>query len=163
VFVTSGWGHALTALDGTDLHRKFQVDLPREPRSVLVSDDGAKAYVAHAVGSSMSVVDLRADAHAVSSIALKGRYERPRSRRRFERGGPKLANRRSNTMIDPSESREKVERLSCRGFDLAKSVAPTGRVLARQVLVENGDTQQPSEGYGSVGGGPSEVPDVAVI
>ncbi|WP_394846955.1 hypothetical protein LZC95_05750 [Pendulispora brunnea] len=161
VIVTSGWGHALTALDGSDLHRKYQVDLPREPRSVVVSDDGAKAYVAHAVGSAMSVIDLRADAHAVASIGLKGQDERPRFRGKGARRP--ISKRRAKSLEQPIEAPEKVERLSCQGFALAKSVAPTGRVLAPQVLVENGDTREPSDGYGSVSGGPTEVPDVAVI
>ncbi|WP_394836591.1 hypothetical protein LVJ94_06750 [Pendulispora rubella] len=161
VVVTSGWGHALTALDGGDLHRKYQVELPREPRSVIVSDDGAKAYVAHAVGSAMSVVDLRADPHAVTSIGLKGHDERPRFKAKRVHDG--IRKRRAKTLEAAFEGTEKVERLACQGFALAKSVAPTGRVLAPQVLVENGDTREPSDGYGSMSGGPSEVPDVAVI
>jgi hypothetical protein len=71
LFVTSGWGHALTALDAGDLATAFTVDLPREPRSVLVDDDGRRAFVAHVVGAKMSAVSLDSSDHAVHAIDLR--------------------------------------------------------------------------------------------
>ena len=71
LFVTSGWGHALTALDAATLTAAFTVDLPREPRAVLVDDDGRRAFVAHVVGARMSAVDLEESAHPVHSIDLR--------------------------------------------------------------------------------------------
>ena len=71
LLVTSGWGHALTALEVDDLAAIFTVDLPREPRAVLVDDDGRRAFVAHLVGARMSAIDLDDSAHPVHSIDLR--------------------------------------------------------------------------------------------
>ena len=71
LFVTSGWGHALTALDTRELSAEFTVDLPREPRAVIVDDDGRRAFVAHIVGAQMSAVSLDAREHPVHSIDLR--------------------------------------------------------------------------------------------
>lgn len=58
LLVTSAWGRALTALDAETLSPRFTLDLPREPRAVAVSPDGGRAFVTHAVGDALSVVDL---------------------------------------------------------------------------------------------------------
>lgn len=54
--VTSGWGHALTKIDLATFQPRGSVDLPREPRGVVV--EGKRAFVAHLVNARMSVVDL---------------------------------------------------------------------------------------------------------
>src|ERR1019366_10476986 len=71
LLVTSGWGRALTAFDAGKLTRSFEVSLPREPRAVVVSDDGKFAYVSHAVGAQASRVTL-AD-KTVTAISLQER------------------------------------------------------------------------------------------
>src|SRR5262249_20441285 len=58
LLVVSGWGHALEGFTLEGGARAFAVDLPREPRAVVTSSDGATAFVAHALGDA-SVVDLR--------------------------------------------------------------------------------------------------------
>jgi mono/diheme cytochrome c family protein len=64
VLVVSGWGHTFEsfALDG--LKRSVSLDLPREPRAVTTSSDGATAFVAHAVAGQVTVISLHADAGA---------------------------------------------------------------------------------------------------
>jgi DNA-binding beta-propeller fold protein YncE len=58
LLVTSAWGHALTGIDtGTETVR-FSLDLPREPRGVTMSPDGRRAFVTHAVGDALTVIDL---------------------------------------------------------------------------------------------------------
>jgi DNA-binding beta-propeller fold protein YncE len=76
LLVTSAWGHALTLLDGDTLAARFSVDLPRAPRGVAVTADGRRAFVTHAVGDSVSVVDLDpATGSAPRHVfALGGRY-----------------------------------------------------------------------------------------
>ena len=56
--VASGWGHALSVLSLADLAPVRTFDLRREPRAVVLDDDGRRAFVAHAVGESLSVVAL---------------------------------------------------------------------------------------------------------
>jgi len=79
VLVTSAWGHTLTALDGATLAPRFTVDLAREPRGVVVTPDGRRAFVTHAVGDAVSVIDLApeggVEATGVRRLrALGGRY-----------------------------------------------------------------------------------------
>src|SRR5262249_18610961 len=57
ILVTSGWGHAVGAFDAASFAPKFEVNVARDPRSVVVSDDGSRAFVAHVVEARMSVVD----------------------------------------------------------------------------------------------------------
>jgi DNA-binding beta-propeller fold protein YncE len=143
LLVSSGWGAALSGYETAGLARAFRVALPREPRAVVVSDDGHKAFVAHIVGSRMSVVDLDRPEHAVHRVDLTGSESES-----FSRG----------LMSDDSP-----ERRACQGFALAKSVAPEGRILAPQVLVDPGRADERSAGYGSGGSLPPEVADVAVV
>src|SRR5580700_8349368 len=65
LLVTSAWGRKLSAFDAATLKPVFDADLPREPRAVVVDDDGQRAFVAHVVGAKMSVVDLDGDKHEV--------------------------------------------------------------------------------------------------
>jgi cytochrome c peroxidase len=71
--VTSGWGHSMDVFAHRDLGGATHVDLPREPRGVLVSNDGKTAVVSHLLGSTMSVVSL--DSGAVRSIDTHGAAE----------------------------------------------------------------------------------------
>ncbi len=77
VLVTSGWAHALVGLDAATLGKKFQVDLPREPRAVLVDDAGERAFVSHVVGGKMSVVDLTTSARDVREVDLGSKGSTP--------------------------------------------------------------------------------------
>lgn len=77
LLVTSGWDHALVALDAATMSKKFEVDLPREPRSVVVDDTGERAFVSHVVGGRVSVVDLAGAKHAVREVSLSAKGESP--------------------------------------------------------------------------------------
>ena len=66
--VTSAWTHKLSAVDLGARAVKWSIDVPREPRAVVVRPDGQGAYVTHLVGSSITRVDDLAGtprAHAV--------------------------------------------------------------------------------------------------
>jgi mono/diheme cytochrome c family protein len=142
LLVTSGWGRALTALDTTTMATGRSVELPREPRSVVVSDDGKLAYVAHVVGAQMSVVDL----DDRSSDA------RPIDLRASERPAPPSFSKRG----------EKATREGCQGFALAKSEG--GRIYAPMALVDPGEPSRATGGYGNPNAVlPPEVGAVAVV
>jgi mono/diheme cytochrome c family protein len=67
LLVASGVGATLTRLRAADLRFEREIALPREPRSVLVTDGGATAFVTHAAGGVVSVIDLGDRAsHAVA-------------------------------------------------------------------------------------------------
>jgi hypothetical protein len=69
--VTSGWGHALSILDAGSLALQRRVPLPRDPRAVVVEDDGRRAFVAHMVGGRVSIVDLTDPAIPVHAVDLR--------------------------------------------------------------------------------------------
>ncbi|MFO0758020.1 MAG: c-type cytochrome [Byssovorax sp.] len=137
LLVTSGFGHALTAFDARDLALRYEVDLPREPRAIVIGDDGKTAFVSHAVGARLSAIDLTAGAHAVKDIALMGN-------------------------LAPVRSPDRSTTSTCQGYALVRSVEPRGRLLAPEVLVTPGDPEQRAAGYGDENA-PTEQPSVAVI
>jgi DNA-binding beta-propeller fold protein YncE/mono/diheme cytochrome c family protein len=132
--VTSGWGQKLAAFDAPALAPRFETKLSREPRGVLVSDDGRTAFVSHAVGSTLSAVDL--GTRAVRALEMK---------------------------VPGNEDEGRRARQSCQGFALAKSAAVPNRIFAPQVGVDPGDPNERSSGYGDEGGTAAETPVVAVI
>ena len=77
LLVTSAWGRALTSLHAETLEQRWSVPLAREPRGVVVTPDGRRAFVTHLVGDAVSVVDLPVDgapAPARRLSVLGGRY-----------------------------------------------------------------------------------------
>ena len=55
--VTSAWTHQLSAVDLATAKLKWSIDVPREPRAVVVRADGAGAYLTHLVGAALTRVD----------------------------------------------------------------------------------------------------------
>lgn len=100
LLVTSGWGHALTAFDAASaaMEKRFSVDLPREPRGVVVDDDGERAFVSHMVGGDLSVIDLTTKEHKARKVSLGNKAE------------------------SPFVGRASVQRTGGQGFALAKTV-----------------------------------------
>lgn len=130
----SGWGKSVVVLDAHTFTRKAVHAVAREPRSIVISNDGKRAFVSHAVGPSLDVIALDGST-SVKSLAMKGEEEL------FQFG---------------SQSR-----VACQGFALAKT--DTGHILAPHVLVFPGENM-PSEGYGgSPEGREAEVFHIPVI
>src|SRR5262249_15201833 len=125
-------------------------ELPREPRAVVVADDGQHAFVSHVVGAKMSVVDLATPAHESRAIDLRVH--------KVQVGAPSAQGEKPRT--------------GCQGFVLAKSSDPAGgkssgvvgRVFARMVSVDRGEPESASSGYGSDSGPiATETGEVSVI
>jgi DNA-binding beta-propeller fold protein YncE/mono/diheme cytochrome c family protein len=145
LLVVSGWGHALSAYATDTLEQRFSADVGREPRAVLVSDDGMRAFVSHAVGSDIDVVDLK-DPSSIRHVSVKATEALGSGR--FFAG--------------------EFEMQGGQGFALARSVAPAGRIYAphariRPVLVEGFEESEASAHYGSFELGPTEEFDVGVL
>lgn len=149
--VASGWGHALSVIDLKERRVRFVKELGREPRAVAVSTDGKRAFVTHAAGPGLSVVDLDAgDPNAKAKVwnleahSLGGGWEGG--------GGP-------------------FKRSAAQGFAVAVSSDPKGRVFVPHVAVHTafGSTVNPDfgppniTGYGSSDAGPADVFEVAVV
>src|SRR5262249_22556534 len=58
LLATSGWGRKVTVLDAHTFARKAEHAVGREPRAVVVSADGKRAFVSHAVGQAIDVLSL---------------------------------------------------------------------------------------------------------
>ncbi|MBX3204998.1 MAG: c-type cytochrome [Labilithrix sp.] len=135
---TSGWGRTVTVLDAHTFTRKAEHAVAREPRAVVISADGKRAFVSHAVGQSLDVLPLDGGKPG-KPLNLGGTEEI------FGRGGMP----------------ESQGRVACQGFALAKT--ETGRVFAPHVLVFPGEPEV-SSGYGGGDEGrESEVFHVPVI
>jgi cytochrome c peroxidase len=72
ILVTSAWGRALTSLEGQTLRTRWSIGLPREPRGVVATLDGARAFVTHLVGDSLSVVDFEGGRLSLRSVRALG-------------------------------------------------------------------------------------------
>ena len=55
--VTSAWTHQVSAIDLASLSPLWTVDVAREPRAVVVREDGKALYVTHLVGASFTRLD----------------------------------------------------------------------------------------------------------
>jgi DNA-binding beta-propeller fold protein YncE/mono/diheme cytochrome c family protein len=69
--VTSAWTHQVTAVDLATATKRWSIDVPREPRAIVVRPDGAVAYVTHLVGLDLTrLVNLDGAAPASSVLRL---------------------------------------------------------------------------------------------
>lgn len=145
--VTSAWGRAVTVLDASTLVVKAEHAVAREPRSVVVSSDGKRAFVSHVVGDKVDVIALDpsaepadAKAKAKSALSVDGVEQ----------------------FVSRGMGVTEQKRAACQGFALAR--AETGRVFAPHVLVFTGDPAENSSGYGGGSEGrEAEVMHIPVI
>jgi mono/diheme cytochrome c family protein len=153
VAVTSAWGRMLTVLDGDSFGRRFSVELPRDPRAVLIDDAGQRAFVSHGVGGVISVVRLDGERHEARQMDV-----------RIGERGRDLVGRIDN------RSREAGQGYALAAVQLG-SVPDDGksaggfRVLAPMVSVDPGKARV-SKGYGGEprwGEPPRVLPAVAVV
>ncbi len=171
LLVTSGWGRTLTALDGKTLSVAFAVDLPREPRAVVVDDDGERAFVSHAIGASLSVVDLNKGTHDVRPLDLSVRRASPFSTSGAEkpRGGAQgYALAKAVTSVVPGGEAPPVAGKAPSPAPAKKTPAapvPKGRIFVPMVTVEPGDPNVRSQAYygDARDGVPKESPIVSVV
>lgn len=165
LLVTSDWGHALVAFDLDSGERRFDVDLPRAPRAVVASQDGARAYIAHAAGGAMSVVDLSASSPSARSIDVHGESTDPTVFGDMPRMHVGMCGDDVCGLSFRARSRRR-NRSACQGFALAELRGAEPRVLSPMVEVATGDTSAPSNGYGPGDGLTpitAELPVVTVV
>jgi mono/diheme cytochrome c family protein len=163
LLVASGWGRSLSIIDLATGRESTRLPLPRDARAVVTSADGTRAFVSHAVGSQISVVELADPGHSVVASSVDGwSTEDARS---F--GGVKVFMRESDIFDGPAPTETAAPvhhaRMACQGFALARVDEPSERVLVPQVQVETGDTTVRSGGYGGGTGLSTEMPNVAVV
>jgi mono/diheme cytochrome c family protein/cytochrome c553 len=148
--VTSGWGRAVTVLDATTLEVRAEHAVAREPRGVVVSADGKRAFVSHVVGDKVDVLSL--DGTSLGKDPKTGAARAKQS----------LAVNGTEQVFGRHMGAAEQSRAACQGFALAR--AETGRVFAPHVLAFTGDPAENSSGYGGGGEGrEAEVFNVPVI
>jgi hypothetical protein len=172
LLVVTDWARTLVGLDVDTGERRFDLELPRAPRAVVVSADGAHAYVSHAAGGVMSIVDLTAAGPAAHSLDLHG-TEPPELDRRdlfssftwTVRDDDVAVVSRTNGGVIEGEGTLQIlhTRSACQGFALAEVAGPGPRIFLPMVEVATGDLAAPSSGYGSGGGLPAEVSVVGAV
>lgn len=149
LFVTSAYGRALTALDAESLSTRYSVPLAREPRGVAISADGLRAFVTHAVGDAVSVVDLDGGSSG----------EAPRARSVRMLGG-KYRNR-----VDELVGARTMHPTSSLAYAPVLNEAGT-RLFVSHLVVQNGESTTTfiASGYGGVSiENDTSVPSVAVV
>jgi DNA-binding beta-propeller fold protein YncE len=167
LLVTSGWGQMLTAFSSATLREEFRVPLGRDPHSVVVEDDGRRAFVSHTVGGQVSVVDLAKRTVSHVNLNLPSPAERQASQANAfvasSSGIVKAVAEAPAQMVEAFAGfSARPERIANQAFALALSHNPEGRVLVPLVEVNPGDPTQRSGGYGSPGE-VAAVPAVAVF
>lgn len=144
--VTSGFGAALTMLRSDDLGLLRAIPLPREPRAVAVVNAGKTAFVAHAVGGLVSVVDLDDLAKPPEAIRLH-------------------AGRR----VSPTGGFDSKPREASQGYAIAPIIGARAdgsrdalRVFVPHTSVDPGASEK-GEAVGYGGGGPGPRPIAPIV
>ncbi|MFO0756234.1 MAG: c-type cytochrome [Byssovorax sp.] len=78
ILVTSAYTHTLSALDADTLEARWSIDLAREPRAVVSSPRGDRAFVTHLVGNAITIVDLEGEAPVARRAPILGGAHRNR-------------------------------------------------------------------------------------
>lgn len=139
--VTSAWGRMVSIVDMAKLEVKSEHPVAREPRGVVVSSDGKRAFVSHVVGSGLDVISLDGSPLPGGKV--------PETKRKLGLDGTEFVFGRHMAADDQA-------RQACQGFVLAKSEG--GRIFAPHVLAFTGDPAENSSGYG--GGSSGREPEV---
>jgi hypothetical protein len=164
LLVASDWGHSLVAFDLDSGERRFDVDLPRAPRAVVASQDGARAYIAHAAGGAMSVVELSASPPSARGIDVHGESADPSAFLDEPMPVSRCDGHACGFSLGALPSRR--IRSACQGFALAELRGAEPRILSPMVEVTTGNPSAPSAGYGPGGGLTpitAELPVVTVV
>ncbi len=143
LLVASGYGAALSVVGLDTGIVEHELALPREPRSVLIDPETHDAFVSHAVGGTISVIDPGDLGKAPDRVDVRA------------------GKRMKNAFEEDERSRE-----ASQGYSLA-SVRLRGhtRMLAPHASVDPGSSAEPISG-GGYGGAPDHravAPIVAVI
>ena len=143
--VTSAWGAALTVFDTGTFAQEHVIALRRDPRSVVVDDDGV-AFVSHLVGAKMSVIDLASTDPFPKVVDLSVHKSSGRSQ--------------VKDML--------VYRSGAQGYAMAKVTVPNNggtRILLPMVSVDPGEFERPQSVYygPAFDGVPKEAPIVSVV
>lgn len=151
LLVTTIVDPGVEAFRAKDLAPQLATVLPRDPRSIVVSKDGARAFVSHAVGSRVSVVDLTGEtagqARQISLDATERRRDFGLSLASKKPMPPRKEMTPPLARVPPPVVRITMKRFATQGFGLAMIGE---HVHIPETLVMTSDNEAPPTGYGSV-------------
>lgn len=147
LLVTSRWEPTLSIFDVADMKTIHSVALPRDPTNVLASTDGKRAYVTHAAGGIVSIVDLEWNGDKLAEPVPRPMPLVTNQMQLASTGIPMPPPRNSpipfKTRRPPTVNHQ---RIGSQGFVMARSEKG---ILAPLVLVEPKPPRGSSSGYGS--------------
>jgi len=166
ILVASGWAHTLERFDAATLTRDLRVNLPREPRAVIASRDGARAFVAHAAHGGVTSVPLEGPADASdidlgkAASASSAMTSTPMMPMKPPPPSKRALKMRPDFFVDEDMGNGFMVQIPARfarqGFALASYQAKSGEsILAPHAEMITGDPKIISSGYG--GGGVSDA------
>ena len=168
LLVTTRWEPTLSIYDVATMKSQHTLSLPRDPTTVLASSDGDRAFVMHAAGGIMSVVDLKGSPDKPKEPAVQSKVITTNQFTNRSFGMPMAP--QLDIMVPPSTApRKKMrrapavkhERIGSQGFVLARSEK---NIFAPVVMVEPKPPLGSSSGYGSAeASAPAVVGEVATI
>lgn len=159
LLVATRWEPTLSAFSSTTMKSQAVIDLPRDPTSVMTSHDGKKAFVTHAAGGMISLVDLEKlqdKPASVHGLPLALRSNQTTTRPRI----PSKVRRKVAVKMPPPFA-DSHDRLGSQGFVMARHEKT---ILAPMVMVEPKPPRGSSSGYGSTSEeAPAVVGQIATI
>lgn len=165
VVVTGGFSRTVALLEGKTLATRHHVAVPREPRAIAFSGDGKTAFISHAVGATLTLLDM---VHASASelpMRSAGDAEalsRLKDAEEFFAKNKGTANEAQGASFLRNTKLQALGKDSCQGFALAR--LDRGRIFAPQVFVDPGDLDGTPSGYGESGNGAgTEMASIAVL
>lgn len=162
LLVVTRWEPTLSIYDAADMKPRHTVELPRDPVTVLASTNGERAFVMHAAGAMMSVVDLEVIPGKPESALV---HPMPVTTSQFTRrpiGMHMFPPPKTSLPKKPrAPAMDKHTRLGSQGFVLARS---DKGFFAPLVMVETKPPLGSSSGYGSAESlAPAAVGEIATI
>lgn len=150
LYAVTGWGRHLEEFsvqyheNGWSAPRTLSLELPREPRALMLSEDGRTAFVSHMTGSVLSTIELRENSHRIRTIPLDG----------GDLDTPPMCPP-PGFVFEPE-----TKRLATQGFSLARS---GNKIFAPVSLARIGDPRLRTDGYGVSSDLPSHFLSIAVL
>lgn len=147
----SGWGSHLEGFsiqydeNGPAATQILSIPLPREPRALLLSQDGKTAFVSHMTGAVLSAVHLDRQSYPIERIPLEG------------------GDLDTPPMCPPPGFvfQPETKRLATQGYALARD--ERGRVFSPLSLARVDNPRLRSDGYGISSKLPSHIFGIAVL
>jgi DNA-binding beta-propeller fold protein YncE len=179
LLVTTSWDQKVVAFDAAQLTKKFAVDVEREPRAIVVDDKGERAFVSHAVGAKLTVVDLTGKNDA-RNVDLRVKKSTPRAKDDTLRTGaqgyalakaitesPKNGGELNGKLpTGKAPAAPKSPKPDPKGQPVPMDKAmPAGRIFVPMVTIDPGNPDVQSQAYygPAPDGVPKEAPVVSVV